>query len=220
MDNTINNSNNVSILKLFLPNAKVKRFQLPETLKEVNILIQKNIPDIQKYAIHFYDEECDYIQIESQRDYDKLITTLSKSNKTKILKLYITEQKAKRDSHDDTIGDSNKIYHSFYFVMKCPLCSRQFEHKSSYIKHAKHCFSVFGMKREPFNSKVQRLGDNQITVNMRINFFNFLIKKEIGETSNYNWRTLSTEFRNQLHKWKQMNITNTSNSNNNIIEVC
>lgn len=220
MDNTINNSNNVSILKLFLPNAKVKRFQLPETLKEVNILIQKNIPDIQKYAIHFYDEECDYIQIESQRDYDKLITTLSKINKTKILKLYITEQKAKRDSRDDTIGDSNKIYHLFYFVMKCPLCSRQFEHKSSYIKHAKHCFSVFGMKREPFNSKVQRLGDNQITVNMRINFFNFLIKKEIGETSNYNWRTLSTEFRNQLHKWKQMNITNTNNSNNNIIEVC
>ena len=194
---------NCFVLKLFFPYCKVKRFQLPQTLNEVHTLVQLNLKEIQSYSIYYYINNNEHIEIESQNDYEKVIELFSKSNSSKILKLYIKESNMKRPSKKHVNIDLHRLYHSFNYIMKCPLCYRQFANNNSYIKHAKSCFSVFGMKRAPFNSKEQRLGHNQVTINMRINYFKYLIEKEFGKTHTYNWRTLSTTFRNLLHKWKQ-----------------
>ena len=194
---------NCCVLKLYFPDFKVKRFQLPHTLNELHTLIQSNL--IHNYYIYYYNDKGEQIQIESQNDYEKVIELCNQSNISNILKLYIKESNTNKSSKNNVNVNLHRLYHSFFYLMKCPLCYRQFDNNNSYIKHAKNCFSVFGMKRTPFNSKAQRLRNNQITINMRINYFKFYIEKTFNKTQTNNWRTSSTTFRTLLHKWKQIN---------------
>jgi hypothetical protein len=186
----------------------IKRFELPQTLQDLRLLITtsfKNLPTL--YTVNYYDEEADCIGIETQQDYENAIL-FAKNSGLKNLRIYINEQPYKpyQECYCEKFTiDPNKIYESFCYKCKCPLCQRKFESKQSYIKHAKHCFSVFGMKREPFDSQKQRLRyNNKNTVPyFRIRSMNVTVKFNEKNEDNYDWRVISKCFRKELKKWKQ-----------------
>ena len=53
-----------------------------------------------------------------------------------------------------------KIPQSSSVLEECPHCSRKFN-ENAYEKHVKICYDVFMKKRKEFNSKEQRIVDEQ-----------------------------------------------------------
>ena len=190
-------------LKLITP-LSIKRFELPETYKELRLLITtafKQLPPY--YSINYYDEDSDCITIESQTDYESAVS-YAKRFGLRNLKVHVVEQHEFIEPKDKIVIDPNIICHSFGCDMKCPLCQRKFEGKTSFIKHAKYCFRVFGMKREPFDSKKQRNKYNKYFYPFFIRINSLNCKGNNNDNDVYNWRMDSKLFRKELKKWKQM----------------
>jgi hypothetical protein len=204
---SLRDSQIIQTLKIITPQS-IKRFELLETYKDLQSLITTSFKQLPlQYSINYYDEDSDCITIESQIDYENAVS-YAKQFGLRNLKLYIVDHQEYIKSKEQIVIDPNIITYSFCCEMKCPLCKRKFETKISFIKHAKYCFRVFGMKREPFDSQKQRNKYNKYFYPffIRINSLN-CEDNNINNNEHvvYNWRMNSKTFRKELKKWKQMN---------------
>lgn len=181
----------------------IKRFELCTNINELKRIVIDNFNLINvKFNLSYYDEENDSILIENQKDYQNALK-FAKNVNNKVIKIYV--QTFGYQKTEDQIGNlgminekTEKVFSSFYFVMKCPLCERNFENKKSFLKHSKICFSVFGTKREPFNSRLQRTRHFRISNKMKTNrCLRYITKSKI-----YNWREMSANLKVQIKKWK------------------
>lgn len=181
----------------------IKRFDLSTNINELKTIVINNfnLTNV-KFNLSYYDEENDSILIENQKDYQNALKFAKYSNNS-IIKIYVQTFGHQRTEEqicntEITNEKTEKVFSSCFFVMKCPLCERNFDNKKSFLKHSKICFSVFGMKREPFSSKLQRTRHFRISNKMKTN----RCIRYLTKSKKYNWREMSANLKKQIKKWK------------------
>jgi hypothetical protein len=164
------------LLKIYF-DEKTKRFSLPKNFQELRDVAMKSFSSnnlMDPFEIYYMDEERDLILIENQFDYENACLFI-KHNNSNTLKVSI--KSLCNDKYDPRLAvkylenslslsklsrrDEGSELMSMNYT--CERCSRKFVEKNSQQKHSQICSSVFGSKREPFDSKKQRHNEESMT---------------------------------------------------------